>query len=422
MRGTKWLVIAMALCMALSILAGCAKDNTQDILGTVGETPIYRWYFDAHLTKQLALYETYYGIDLTKASYKAQFEEYKVARLRDLVGLMAMKEDARVRGLYELSAEQQAHVDQLYSDYYNATIASFVEEYGADSAGLRKAEDAYLALLEASSLTPERMRQTLLDNYVLELLTQELASLEPVTDELIRQTYDANLAAQKEKFEADKTAFATSVLDSTIYIPEGYIETVRITKKFTVQQNNKIAQVDAIYKTALEEYLNEAMQSGESSAAAKAKKAALDRVDANLTSTVETCQKELEASLMPILDAVKGGADFLATMEKESDDRHLISYFVCEESEHVDEAYRDAALRLTNVGDISGIVPVEGGICIIMLKERLTPGIRSYEEVYEAIKTELQQNQTRSISFDLQSTYAQKAEDAGIVTLYEDML
>jgi hypothetical protein len=53
-------------CLCLRV----ARTILRIILGMVGQTPIYRWYYEAYLTKQLALYQKYKGIDLTAPAYR----------------------------------------------------------------------------------------------------------------------------------------------------------------------------------------------------------------------------------------------------------------------------------------------------------------------------------------------------------------
>ncbi|HWR24355.1 MAG TPA: hypothetical protein VN366_12835, partial [Feifaniaceae bacterium] len=77
MTGKRMLAFLLALISVLLVAAGCAK-NPDDIMGTVGETPIYRWQFDAALKNQLARYETMMGVDLTQPQYKSDFERYKL--------------------------------------------------------------------------------------------------------------------------------------------------------------------------------------------------------------------------------------------------------------------------------------------------------------------------------------------------------
>ena len=73
------LALLLALAAVLFVFAGCA-DNSEDIVGIVGETPIYRWYYEAHLKKQLALYERNYGVDLSEPAYRTEYRNYCAKR------------------------------------------------------------------------------------------------------------------------------------------------------------------------------------------------------------------------------------------------------------------------------------------------------------------------------------------------------
>ncbi len=419
--GKRILAFTLALFAVLFVFAGCA-DNSEDILGMVGQTPIYRWYYEAYLTKQLALYQKYKGIDLTAPAYRTQLKEYKAERLNELVGDAALREAARKEGLYELTAEQETEIDQQYLKYYNETVTTFLEQYGTDEKGRREAEQAYIDLLAKSSLTPERVRQTLRDNYVMGMLYKKLNQVREITDEDIRTYYDEQLQTQQESIAADPKWFGESTPIIEIVVPEGYVETVRLTLDFTSKQQTDLANAAKAVQSANQAYLLAVSQNGEGSAAASLKKDALDRAGSAFNTVLERCYTELEEQIRPIREEALAGSDFIKLMEKKSEDTHLISYFVSKDSTHVQEAYRDAALQLQNVGDVSEPVRIEGGVCIICLKDKPVPGIRPLEEVYDDIKSSMSISSNISTATGLMDEYARKAEEEGIVELYPEKL
>lgn len=421
-RGSRLLSFAVVLCMLMLVFAGCA-DTSEDIVGKVGETPIYRWYFNSRLVNQVNLQYTYTGVDLTLSENKEKYESLKKSILVDVAAEAAVWEEARVRGLAQLSDEQEAEVDKLYDNYFNSHIEKYMEQYGQDNDGRKKAEQAYLELLKKSSLTPERVRETYRYNYISNLLAKEQEdALPPLTDEDIKKEYDTRLEKETATFTEDPLAFGTDVTDASTYIPEGYSDTGRITLKFNNKQQAAISEAYRAQVTAMTDYANAVLAGGETSADAKRASAAIDRTTANFEKTMENAYQELEKSMQEILDEVRGGADFVKTMEAKSEDNHLISYYVCAGSTHVEESYLTAALKLQNEGDISDIVRLEQGVCIIYLFEKLTPGVRTFEQVRDAIYAELNRSRTLSISRALQSDCYAAAEEAGIIELYEDML
>ncbi len=417
MTGKRMLAFLLALISVLLVAAGCAK-NPDDIMGMVGETPIYRWQYEASLKTQLARYETMMGIDLTQPQYETEYKKYKENQLNFLVGEASMKEEARKQGLYELTAEQEQEIDAQYLKYYNEKIASFMEQYGSDEKGRRKAEQAYIDLLENSSLTPERMRVMMRDAYVITLLYDQLQPAGSITEETIRAYYDEQLKAQQDGIAQSPTWFGESTPDIIIAAPEGYVETVRIALDFTPKQLAEIqAAADTAAKTEAE------YKQSENELFSGVKKDTFERAKANFDRVMKAAYAELDKQVASIRDEALSGADFIKLMEQKSEDSHLISYFVSKDSTHVEEEYRDAALLLANVGDISAPVHLKNGSCIIMLKEKIVPGVRSFEEVQGEIREKLESN-TRSNAtlVNMQTEFAEKAQEAGIVSLYTEKL
>lgn len=415
-KGTKLLALTFAALLAMSFLAGCAKSDT-DIVGKVGETPIYRWYFNAQLQNQLTLYKKNTGVDLTQDQYGQQLKEYKVNQLNNIVGFVALKEEARKQGLYNLTAEQEAEINNKYLDAYNNAIASYTEQYGTDDAGRRKAEQAYIELLKKSSLTPERVRENIKDEYVVELLVDKLGKSTSVSDDAVKKYYDDQVADQQKNEAADVKWFAKSTPAVVIVQPAGYVQTIRLMLKFTIDQQNRIKSAQTDLATATQAY-----SSAKGSLLEGIKKDGLDRAQTAFNNVVDTCYKELDARLAAFKSEATQGKDFIDLVNANSEDTTIVSYYVCKDSDHVDQAYRDTALALANVGDISDPVHLSEGSCIIMLQAKYNGEVLPLEQVKDEIKSVLTFSNNTSLAFSLMSDYAKKAQDAGIVTLYPDKL
>lgn len=423
MKGKRLLGMALALIMALGAFTGCAENNLdEEVVAVVGDTPIYKWYYQAHLTKQLALYKTYYGKDLTQPEYKSELKEYKENRLTDLVGEFALRDLAKKKGLYDLTAEQEAQIDQNYLDFYNQNMQGFLTQYGSDDEGRRKAEQAYVDWLASSSLTPERVRETMVDEIVLEQLYKELAANPEITEEALRAYYDEQLNTQKTEVEKDIKWLGTNKPDPILFAPEGYVETVRLALDFTQKQVESLQLTANTVSATTSAYHSELGSRGPDAPATKLKQEAMETALKAFNETLARCYQERAADMQPILEELRGGADFIETMQKKSEDDHLINYYVCAESDHVEESYREAALKLENPGDISDVVELEEGICIIQLVEKIQPGAQAYEDVKEQLRVNMLSNQRLNMTFQLKEEYAKKAMEDNIVQLYLDKL
>lgn len=421
MKGKRSLAIALALVFMVAMLAGCA-DNSEDIIVMVGETPIYRWSFDAYLVRQLSLYEKYSGIDLTKPENANDFANYKNYRIEELIGNAAMLEEARKLGLDQLTAAEEAELDQYYLDYYNQTIAKYQEEFGANEAGRKKAEKAYQDLLSASNLTPERMRASLRESAIInKLLEHEMEDYRPSEEELL-QNYESMLETYQTEIQTNPLWFGENYTDPMVYAPEGYIDTARITLQFTPKQKSVLSAAANDANKAQSEYTEAVRIYGENSTNAQKLIPMLNKTEEEFRKVLESCYQELTVSIEEIRQEVLAGADFIKTMEQKSEDTHLISYFVTEGSTHVTADYLAAALKLQNIGDISEVVRIEEGVCFIRLMDFVEPGIRPYEEVKDKLAERMISNARLNVSMNLQTGYANKAREEGIINIFKNKI
>ena len=76
MKKSKTLALILALAMVLGIFAGCSS-NADDVLATVGDQSVYRWYYQLYLNQSLDQYRQFTGIDLTRPEYAEDYADYK---------------------------------------------------------------------------------------------------------------------------------------------------------------------------------------------------------------------------------------------------------------------------------------------------------------------------------------------------------
>jgi len=421
MKGIKRFCLVLGMLLLLFSVTGCA-DNSEDVMATVNGIPVYRWYYEAYLDKQLALYQQYYGKDLDAPGNAKEFREFKEYRLEDLIGEAALKNKATELGLYELTAEQEAEIEQEYQAYYNSRIDEFMQEYGTDQAGRKKAEQALDESLKKSGLNLERIRQTFVDNYVLDLLFDELAQMEEVPEDEIRAEYDALLEKQQEKCEEDPDYLGAHTPLIPVYIPEGYSKVLLWQVPFSLQQQTKLQDAQAVVQQAAAEYLAAASESGEESAAAGSKKNALDSATTAYQNILKKACDEIRPQAQALLDEVNAGADFKTLAQTKSGEGKTYFDYIFAKSTHVEPGLRDAALALQNPGDVGPLVDTQNGIYLLYLEEKLTPGVVPFEQVKDEIKEDIITSQKVVQSTKIRSEYAKKADEDGLIVRYPDRL
>ncbi|MDD3919979.1 MAG: SurA N-terminal domain-containing protein [Eubacteriales bacterium] len=421
-KGNKWLNVLLAVCMLLMLVTGCA-GSSEDVLATVGETPVYRWYYDAYLKQQLALYQEFYGKDLTAAGNTQALADYKKFRLDDLVAEAALLEEARNLGLTKLTAEQEAEIDQSYLDYYNSVLKAYTEAHGTDEASQRKAEQSFDQLLKDSNLTPERIRETLRIGYITNLYNEQAGLISDFTEEDIRAQYDSMLLEQQQKFDADPLLFADEPVAVPVYVPDGYKKTYRLIKYYSAQQADDINAASTALTNAENEYMVAVLESGEDSAAAKRAEADQEKAYTVYHNVLSRVKDSVVANkLDTVMDRLSAGEAFTDVLEQETDDPEIATYYVHFGVTSIDENYVSTALALTEPGSYSEPVATSEGVCLIYLVENMTPGAIPYEDVRDAIKKDLSTGTAFQTGMNTKTQLLEKAKAAGIVTVHYDLL
>lgn len=421
MKLRRLLLIVLSLSMIAALFTGCAK-NDNDIIGMVGDTPIYRWYYEAYVQQQIEAYKYYRSIDLTTRENRSMLKEFRQVRLKELVGTFAILDEAIKQGLGELTAEEEQKIDQAYIEYYNTTIEGFLKKYEDTEEGRKKAEQDFEQLLKDSNLTPEYLRLSLRNDFIIEkMILREYPDLEP-TEEDLKAYYQSTLETILEKQEEDPNWFGENYTDPLIYAPEGYRETIRIFIKFTEAQKLEITSAAYNIQTASTKYVEAVDEYGEDSSQAKSLQKDVESANVKFHEVLEKCQAAQTEKLNIIRNEVVGGADFIRTMEEKSEDTHLISHFICETSDHLEETYVKAAMALETPGEISEPVMMEEGVCIIKLVDFIKPRTVPFDEVKDDLKKQFMANTMLNVLVNMKSEYAEKANESGIVTLYTNKI
>lgn len=414
--------LLLALCMLLMLLSGCA-DNADDILATVGETPVYRWYFDAYLTQQLALFESYYGKDLATSGNSEEYLNYKKYRLDDLLGEAAILEKARTLGIANLTAEQEAEIDQQYLTYYNSVITAYTDEHGTGDANLRKAEQAFDQLLKDSGLTPERVRETIRNGYITNLYKEHEGLVAEFTEEDLKAQYDSLLLSQQQSLDNNPLLFVQQPAPVPVYIPDGYKKTFRLIKYYSDQQMDDIVAAGESLTASQNAYMLAVLEGGNDSAAAKSKMADYEKAQAVYANIIERIRSSVvNNKLDTVIDRLNNGEDFKTVMEQETDDEQIATYYIREGVDTVEEPYLTAALTLTEPGSYTEPVAVDEGVCLIYLDEIMQAGPIPFEEVRDAIEKDMNNSSTFQTGVNTGAQLLQEAEAQGIVEVHYDLL
>ena len=239
----------------------------------------------------------------------------------------------------ELTAQVQTALDNL-REYYE----SYLSYYGYTGDELAQAVEEELA---NSGYTEEALTESAQLKDILDFIYEKATADVTVTDEEVKEAFDAKIASQKESY-ADVDSFINDYINQTeiLYTPEN----------IRLMECIYIAKVDG-EATDDEATRDEATDIAELSGYAKAK---------------------------AVVAAIRGGEDFEEAMKAYNEDssteeQMLRGYPVAAESQLYGEEFSAGAMALENVGDVSDIITTDYGYFILRYAKDLTAGEADFE-------------------------------------------
>ncbi len=253
----------------------------------------------------------------------------------------------------ELRAQVTATLDSM-REYYE----SYLSYYGYEGEELQKIISDEL---EASGYTEESLydsaKLTDLLDFIYEMATEDVS----VTEEEVRASFDAKVAAQQESY-ADMDTFINDYVagEDILYTPEN----VRLMQSIYIALEEETATPDEATP-----------EEAEPEEAAGTQAPAEDADPAQLTGY---------AKANAVLTAIRDGQDFEEAMAAYNEDgatqeQMLLGYPVAEASTLYSEEFKDGAMALDEIGDVSDVITTEYGYFILRYAQDLTPGVVDFE-------------------------------------------
>lgn len=422
----KRVALALLLAAALIVSTGCSLivkdeevDNQTVIVEAAGKTYTkgeINTLVQNNLDYQEYVYSMYYGMSFDKTSASAvssardsvidslvesAVEEAKIAEL----GIVLTDEEI-AEAQEEAESNYQLYADMVKSSYFADTELS--DEELETELATKMSELGYASL--------EELAESSRESKLLEKLREETVKDASVSDEEVREEYDARVETAKANYETSPSSYGTDVSNGSeiYYTPAGYRFVKHILRQFTDEDSEKLADLENQIsdkqtqlnnvESSLEE-MGEAVE-GEDEQTATSRKELSD-TQATLTAELADLNQQLEAAreaayaaLQPTIEEIQGklaaGEDFDALMEEYGEDSGMKSdpakttgYPVCADSTNWVTEFRDAAMALTAVGDVSEPVRSEYGVHIIKYVGDATEGPADYESVKESIHSSL---------------------------------
>lgn len=435
----KRVVLALLLVAAMVVTSSCSlivKDAEVDkqtpIISVAGQT-FTKGEVNA-LVQNTLDYQTYlysmYGMnfDPTSESAVSSAQESVINGLIEQAVVDSKMDEMGVELTDEELAEIQTESETTYQGYKDAVMnAAYADtELTGDEleAALLEtmAQYGYPTLDEIVENNKETRRT--------EKLKAEIVKDVTVTDEEVQTEYDSRVESAKTSYESSPGSYGTSVTNgaTVYYTPAGYRYVKHILRKFSDEDNQKISDIQSQITDKQTQLNNVESSLSDLGEAADDESEEIARNRQELTDTQTTLNAEIEdlnkqleaareaayAALQPIIEEIQAklaaGEDFDALMEEYGEDTGMQAepaktngYAVCEQSTNWVEDFRNAAMALAKVGDVSEPVRSTYGIHIIRYVSDAVEGPVALDEVKDTIESSLlstRQDETYNAAVD----------------------
>lgn len=309
--------------------------------------------------QMIASYYEMLGMDIQQYA-----EETKREILNGLVEEKLLESKAKEYGVYELSDERRAALEEQVRQEYEENLSyymAFRSEEGKSEEEVRSETEGYL---QENGLSYEEMLQSAEQEAWRDGLYEYVTRDMTIGDDQLRAFYDEQLtsmemtySASYEEYEADCDAGRT-----VVWNPEGVRRVQAILIDFDAEQAEEYANLQA--ELAAGNTQN------------------MDQIDALYQSLMPRAQ---EAA-----NRLAQGEDFGALMEEYGGTGEQ-GMCISAKSVMYGDAVRDAAMALANIGDVSEPVQADAGIYILRYASDVQSGPVPYEEVAEKLRTDYEE-------------------------------
>ena len=303
--------------------------------------------------------------------------------LNSMVSDKVLQLQAQQLGLYDLTSADLDQIETEAQKQYQEQLTfarPFVRKEGMSEADITAAAQTYLA--ETEGVTLESVRAELQDGWWLQKLYQHVVRGVQVSPSDIVALYNEKLSRQREDFEAYPEDFEYAQLngETLAYNLPGY----RAVKLLMIGFGSGDT-LDRAYD------LTEEI-------------AALDPVAdaariAELENDLNACYAASEAKAQEVLERMAAGASFDSMLDQYGEDEGMrnsslrkTGYYVSENSVVWAPAIVEETMALQNAGDLSGIIRLDDGVCILQYLGEVMPGAVPQAAIYEEISAETLEN------------------------------
>lgn len=381
----KRLLLVLVLMLALALCSGCkliVRDmdvvNGRTVL-QLGDQVYTRGQIDQMVEEELDLLEASYasyGSALDRTD-PAVISDAQDAVLSSLTRDMVLADKANELNI-ALSEEDIAQLESAAEEEYAANLDFFRNYFMIDP----EASEESVAALMGSYGYPASVQATFdalkadkQENLLMEAVTADIT----VSEEEVSAAYATNLEAQKADYETYPSLYESDLLsgETIYYTPAGFRYVKHIFLPFTEADAAAIADMNGQIAEAGEDADLDALADQ------------LDTLKITALSSIQTTVDEVQAK-------IDAGEDFDALIETYSQDADsqqepykTNGYLVYAESYSIfSETFRDEAMALENVGDVSMPVVSDDGVHFIQFVSEVTEGETPFDSIRDTVEAD----------------------------------
>ncbi len=364
----KKLIRLLAVALAVMMLAGCSLVTVNEekiVVATVGDETITKAEFNEGFNALLSQYGYTQDSEAIADQLKTLKENYIAQMVEDKVLEKKIKE----LGLDQVTDEEKAAAEQEIQDWYDEQYAALVENFKTDDTvedPEAKAAETIENYLSQYGLTLDQMKENSVASISSDKLYDYVTKDVTVTEEEAKIEFANKVAAAKEKYDADLSAYVSDFENgATIYYtPKGCYYIKHILISLTDEQKQDIKNLRA---------------DDDETVAATA--------DEKREEYLLTIREKAES----VLKLVDEGGDFEALMEEYGEDPGMKNeaykngYLTYAGDTGFVTEFADACAALTEDGMTSGLVGSDFGYHIIRRVSTVPSGEATFEDVKDSL-------------------------------------
>ena len=364
----KKLIRLLAVALAVMMLAGCSLVTVNEekiVVATVGDETITKADFNEGFNALLSQY----GYTQDSEEIADQLKTLKENYIAQMVEDKVLEKKIKELGLDQVTDEEKAAAEQEIQDWYDEQYAALVENFKTDDTvedPEAKATETIENYLSQYGLTLDQMKENSVASISSDKLYNYVTKDVTVTEEEAKIEFANKVAAAKEKYDADLSAYVSDFENgATIYYtPKGCYYIKHILISLTDEQKQDIKNLRA---------------DDDETVAATA--------DEKREEYLLTIREKAES----VLKLVDEGGDFEALMEEYGEDPGMKNeaykngYLTYAGDTGFVTEFADACAALTEDGMTSGLVGSDFGYHIIRRVSTVPSGEATFEDVKDSL-------------------------------------